>query len=163
MKISLINADWYHHHEKYQKLVWTNASFHDGGPNLYLFSKMLPFFGRLGVIYDSHATNRRQGGLSMQERGSALLLVAWESQKTPSRPESTKIPPQTVKCSHFLIEKLPSDIYLADRLLLKGEASRFLADFAHPLSCQRPFRCRRHLIQDFGSDNSIPNFCACLW
>ncbi len=38
-----------------------------------------------------------------------------------------------------------------DRSLLKGEAPRFRPS----LSCERPLNCRRHLIQDWGSDEQI--------
>jgi hypothetical protein len=49
-----------------------------------------------------------------------------------------------------------------DRSLLKGDALRFSADFAHPLSCERPFKCPRHLIQDLGYDNPISDYCSYL-
>jgi hypothetical protein len=50
-----------------------------------------------------------------------------------------------------------------DRSLLKGEALRFLADLFHPLSSERPFKFQRHLIQDFGYDKLISNYCTYLW
>jgi hypothetical protein len=42
----------------------------------------------LEVIYDSQATNGKQGGLPVKIPipTGALLLVAWESYMTPSRP-----------------------------------------------------------------------------
>jgi hypothetical protein len=42
-----------------------------------------------------------------------------------------------------------------DRTLLKGEAPRFSADFVHPLSRERPFKCRGHLIQDLDMINQF--------
>jgi hypothetical protein len=33
---------------------------------------------------------------------------------------------------------------------LKGVALKFSADIVHPLSCERPFEHRRHLIQHLG-------------
>jgi hypothetical protein len=53
---------------------------------------------RLEVIYDSHATNRKQGGLPVESPPpAAFLLVAWESYMTPSQQEYTTPPPQTAK------------------------------------------------------------------
>ncbi len=64
---------------------------------------------RLGVIYDSQATNRKLGGIPVRALlpPAALLLVAWESYVTPSQPEYTKRPSRTGGSSYFLIEKSP--------------------------------------------------------
>jgi hypothetical protein len=56
---------------------------------------------RLGVIYDSQATNRKQGRFPVRARLPrlprlhGLLLIAWESYMTPSYPEYTKTASQT--------------------------------------------------------------------
>jgi hypothetical protein len=62
---------------------------------------------RLGVIYDSQATNMKQGGLPVRAPPSpaALLLSTWEPYMTPSRPKYTQIPPQTDESSYLFIEK----------------------------------------------------------
>jgi hypothetical protein len=49
-----------------------------------------------------------------------------------------------------------------DRSSLKGEASRFSADFAHPFSCERPFKCQHHLKQDLGYVKAISNYYTYL-
>jgi hypothetical protein len=69
---------------------------------------------RLGVIYDSHSTNRKQGRLPVRAPlpHAALLFFAWESYITPSRPKYTKIPPQTGGISHFFFEKSPKTAFL---------------------------------------------------
>jgi hypothetical protein len=41
-----------------------------------------------------------------------------------------------------------------------GEAPTFSADFDHLLLCERPFECRRHLIQNLESDMLIINYCT---
>jgi hypothetical protein len=60
---------------------------------------------RLGVIYDFQVTNTKQGRLPAiaPTPSGALLLLAWESYRTHSRPECTKILPETGGCSYFLI------------------------------------------------------------
>jgi hypothetical protein len=50
-----------------------------------------------------------------------------------------------------------------DRSLLKREALRFSADFVHLLSSERPFKFQRHLIEDYGYDELISNYCTYLW
>jgi hypothetical protein len=46
---------------------------------------------RLGVVFDSRVTNRKQGGLPMRAPPPAtFLLVALGSYMTPSWPEDTK-------------------------------------------------------------------------
>jgi hypothetical protein len=42
-----------------------------------------------------------------------------------------------------------------DRSLSKGEAPWFSTDIAHPFLCERPFKCRRHLIKDLGDDKPV--------
>jgi hypothetical protein len=59
---------------------------------------------RLRVIYDSQATNRKQGGL-LPPPPTELLLVVWGSYMTPSWPGYTKTPPQRGGNFYFLIEK----------------------------------------------------------
>jgi hypothetical protein len=53
--------------------------------------------------------NRKQERLPVRTSLSlaTLLLVAWESYMTPSRPKSTKTPPYTGGSFYFLIEKSP--------------------------------------------------------
>jgi hypothetical protein len=50
----------------------------------------------LGVIYDSQATNRKQGGLSVRTHPrppDSLLLVTWELyKKDPAPPSSRRTP-----------------------------------------------------------------------
>jgi hypothetical protein len=65
---------------------------------------------RLGVIYGSQATTRKQGGLPASSplprlRGSHIL--------TPSRPEYTKTRPQTGS-SYLCIEKSPKTAFYKD-------------------------------------------------
>jgi hypothetical protein len=62
---------------------------------------------RLGVIYDSQATNRKQGGLPVR---AACLLVAYICM-TPSRLEYTKTPPETGGSFYILIEKWPKTTF----------------------------------------------------
>ncbi len=45
-----------------------------------------------------------------------------------------------------------------DRSLSKYEAPRLSADFDRPLSCERPFKLLRHLIQVFAIVETIPNY-----
>jgi hypothetical protein len=71
---------------------------------------------QLGVIYDSQPTNRKLGGLPARTSG-ALLLVAWEIYMTPSRPEDTKMPPETGGGSYFLIENRLKQCFLDKNLL----------------------------------------------
>jgi hypothetical protein len=49
------------------------------------------------------------------------------------------------------------------RSLLKGEAPRFVIDFDNSLSSGRPFKFRRHLLQDLECDRLISTYCAYLW
>jgi hypothetical protein len=59
---------------------------------------------RLGVIYDSQATNKKQGVLPVSPLPlAALLLFAWESYMTLSRPEYTKTPSKKVEALTFLL------------------------------------------------------------
>jgi hypothetical protein len=46
------------------------------------------------------------------------------------------------------------------RSLLKGKALRFSAYFDHPLSCERPFKCWRHLIEDLKRDELTSIYCT---
>jgi hypothetical protein len=73
---------------------------------------------RLGVIYDSQVTNNKQGGLPARtpKPPVALLLVAWESYMTPSRPGYTKSSPQTGGCSYYFIEKSPKTTFFYENL-----------------------------------------------
>jgi hypothetical protein len=67
---------------------------------------------RLGVIYDSQAINRKQGGLLV--RAPLLLLYSYWSPGghiCPSWPKYTKIPPQKGGNSYFLIEKSPKTAF----------------------------------------------------
>jgi hypothetical protein len=68
---------------------------------------------RLEVIYDFQATNRKLEGLLPRTttHSGTLLLVAWQSYMTPSRPEWTKIPPETGGCSYFFIKKITWNIF----------------------------------------------------
>jgi hypothetical protein len=50
-----------------------------------------------------------------------------------------------------------------DGSLLQGVAPRFSADFVHHLSCERPFKFQRHLIQDSGCNKLISYYCTYLW
>ncbi len=68
-------------------------------------------------------------------------------------------------CTKSPLKGLSSEIYVAEsginrKPLLKSEA---LVDFAHPLSCERPFKCWRNLTQDLGCDKRISNYCTYLW
>ncbi len=54
-------------------------------------------------------------------------------------------------------------VVIIDEYLLKGEAPRFSADFAHLLSWERPFKFQHHLIQDFECDKLISSYCIYLW
>jgi hypothetical protein len=47
--------------------------------------------------------------------------------------------------------------------LLNGEALRFATGFDHPFSCERPFKCQRHLIQDLECNKIISIYCTYLW
>jgi hypothetical protein len=50
-----------------------------------------------------------------------------------------------------------------DRILLKGEAPIFENDFDHSLSCERPFKCQRHLIEDLECGKFISNLSMNPW
>jgi hypothetical protein len=75
----------------------------------------------LEVIYDSQATNRKQGGLPVRAPllSATFLMVAWESYMDPSQLEYTKTPPQTGGSSYFLIEKLPKTKFFLIKILHK--------------------------------------------
>jgi hypothetical protein len=45
-------------------------------------------------------------------------------------------------------------------VFLKREALRFSADFVHLLSSERLFNLQRHLIEDYGYDEFISNYCT---
>jgi hypothetical protein len=68
---------------------------------------------RLGVIYDSKATNRKQGVLPVIAPllPAIFLLVAWETYMTPSWSEYTKTPSKTAGSYNFLIEKSPKTVF----------------------------------------------------
>jgi hypothetical protein len=74
-------------------------------PNLDDHKKCIAI--RLGVIYDSRATNRKQGGLPVRAPPppQSSYWLFGESCTTSSRPEYTKTPPQTGGSSYILIEK----------------------------------------------------------
>jgi hypothetical protein len=42
-----------------------------------------------------------------------------------------------------------------ERTLLKGEVPGFATGFDHPLSCERPFKCQHHLIQELECDKEL--------
>ncbi len=49
----------------------------------------------------------------------------------------------------MILEGLSSEIGLAESgIILKGKVPRFVDDFDHPLSCERPFKCWRHFVED---------------
>jgi hypothetical protein len=50
-----------------------------------------------------------------------------------------------------------------DRSLLQREALRFSADFVHLLSRERLFKFQRHIIEDYGYDELIYNYCTYRW
>jgi hypothetical protein len=73
---------------------------------------------RLGVIYDSLATNSKYPWQPIGSREDYLesplsrrVHCIGRSYLTPSRPEFTKIPPQKGGSSNFLIEKSPKTAY----------------------------------------------------
>jgi hypothetical protein len=67
---------------------------------------------RLGVIFDSQATKRKQGGLPVRAPlPTILLLFAWEPSMTTSQPGYTKTPLQTGGSFYILIEKLHKTTY----------------------------------------------------
>jgi hypothetical protein len=80
-------------------------------PNLDGYKKCVAV--RLGVIYDSKATNRKQGVLPVFAPllPAILLWVAWETYMTPSRSEYTKTPTKTGGSSNCLIEKSPRTVF----------------------------------------------------
>ncbi len=50
-----------------------------------------------------------------------------------------------------------------DRSLLKREALRFSAGFVRLLSSERLFKFQHHIIEDYGYDELISNYCTYLW